>query len=145
MNCLRCRFPSPPDAVYCPRCGRKLSPEQKKCRTKSRGTGTGCAYYSAKYRYWIAQAVVDWRVIAEDKPLVPVKKTKGGFKTRDQALQYCPILKAGGTKEDKAPTLSHYWNLYEKDELTTVGPSKQRAYNTAWTSYLSEKARFLTC
>ena len=105
---------------------------EKKRRTKSRGNGTGCAYYSAKYRYWVAQAVVDWRVIAEDKPLVPVKRTKGGFKTRDQALQYCPILKAGGMKEDKAPTLSHYWNLYEKDELTTVGPSKQRAYNTAW-------------
>ena len=55
-------------------------------RTKTRGNGTGCAYWDPVHRYWIAQVIVDWRVSAEDKPLVPVKKTKGGFKTRDKAL-----------------------------------------------------------
>ncbi|MBQ1790827.1 MAG: hypothetical protein II008_11645, partial [Oscillospiraceae bacterium] len=64
-----------------------------KRRTKSRGNGTGCAYYSQKYRYWVAQVVVDWRYPEDEtKPLIPIKKTKGGFKTRDKALQYCPIL-----------------------------------------------------
>ena len=51
-----------------------------KKRTKTRGNGTGCAYYSQKYRYWVAQVVVDWRYPEDEtKPLIPIKKTKGGF------------------------------------------------------------------
>ena len=104
----------------------------QKRRSKSRGNGTGCAYWSPKYRYWVAQVITDWRITADDKPLVPVKKTKGGFKTRDQALQYCATLKAGGTKTDQAPKLSEYWDIYERDELSTLGASKQCAYKIAW-------------
>ena len=39
-----------------------MQTQQKKQRTKSRGNGTGTAYWSAKYRYWIAQAIVAWRI-----------------------------------------------------------------------------------
>ena len=86
MNCPRCRKPSIPDAAYCAYCGSKLSLEKKKCRSKSRGNGTGCAYKRAGS--WVAQVIVDWRIPAdESKRLIPVKVTKGGFKTRDKALQ----------------------------------------------------------
>jgi len=106
---------------------------EKKRRTKSRGNGTGCAYWSPKYRYWIAQVIVDWRVPDdESKPLIPVKKTKGGFKTRDQALQYCPILKNGPQKPTLAPTLEHYWETYTDGAYTALSVSKQQAYSTAW-------------
>ena len=72
---------------------------EKKRRTKSRGNGTGSAYYSQKYRYWIAQAVVDWRIPDdESKELIPVKKTKGGFKRKEDALAYCQELKNGPQK-----------------------------------------------
>ena len=106
---------------------------EKKRRTKSRGNGTGCAYWSPKYRYWVAQAIVDWRVPDdESKPLIPVKKTKGGFKTRDQALQYCPTLKNGPEKPVLAPTLSVYWDTFKEGQYEALSASKQQAYRTAW-------------
>ena len=106
---------------------------EKKRRTKSRGNGTGCAYYSAKYRYWVAQAVVDWRVPEdESKPLIPVKKTKGGFKRREDALAYCATLKNGPQKPVLAPVLSVYWDTFKDGQYEALSASKQQAYRTAW-------------
>ena len=105
---------------------------EKKRRLKSRGNGTGCAYYSQKYRYWIAQVITGWRVIADDKPLVPIKKTKGGFKRREDALAYCQELKNGPKKALLAPPLSVYWDTYKEGAYEDLSASKQQAYRTAW-------------
>ena len=106
---------------------------QKKRRAKSRGNGTGCAYYSQKYRYWIAQSIVDWRIPDdESKPLIPVKKTKGGFKRREDALAYCPELKNGPQKAALAPTLATYWDTYQNGAYEDLSASKKQAYRTAW-------------
>ena len=104
---------------------------QKKRRTKSRGNGTGCAY--KRNGSWTAQVIVDWRVTAEDKPLVPVKVTKGGFRTRDQALQYCPILKA----EYNGPTavqmtLQQIYDAWEPWYAPRVDPSTMAGYRAAY-------------
>ena len=104
-----------------------------KRRTKTRGNGTGCAYWDPVHRYWIAQVIVDWRVSAEDKPLVPVKKTKGGFKTRDKALQYCPILKAeynGPTASDM--TLQQIYEAWEPWYSPRVDASTMNGYRAAY-------------
>ena len=105
---------------------------EKKRRTKTRGNGTGCAYYSAKYRYWIAQAIVDWRISADDKPLVPVKRTKGGFKRKEDALAYCQILKNGPQKAVQVPTLATYWETFKAGKYEDLSASKKQAYRTAW-------------
>ena len=93
MLCPKCKTAPPAAALFCPQCGKKLSNTKKK-RVKSRGNGTGCAYYDPAHRYWIAQAVVDYRT-PEDltHQRIPVKKTKGGFKRREDALAYCKELK----------------------------------------------------
>jgi len=76
-----------------------------KRRTKSRGNGTGCAYYDKKHRYWVAQVVVGYRAPSDfSKQRVPVKKTKAGFRTREEALMACPALKG-----EDAPVQS--WTL----------------------------------
>ena len=109
-----------------------------KRRTKTRGNGTGCAYWDPVHRYWIAQVIVDWRVSAEDKPLVPVKKTKGGFKTRDKALQYCPILKAeynGPTASDM--TLQQIYEAWEPWYSPRVDASTMNGYRAAY-AYFKE-------
>jgi len=105
---------------------------EKKRRLKSRGNGTGCAYYSQKYRYWIAQVITGWRVIADDKPLVPIKKTKGGFKRREDALAYCQTLKNGPQKPAEAPTLAKYWETFQAGQYEALSASKKQAYRTAW-------------
>ena len=62
-------------------------------KTKSRGNGQGTAYKRKNSQYWTAEAVVGWRTPAdESKPPIPIKRTKAGFKTKREALEYCPML-----------------------------------------------------
>ena len=103
---------------------------EKKRRVKTRGNGTGTAFKRGST--WTAQVVVGWREIAEDKPLAAITRSKGGFRTRDEALRYCPILKAGPQKPKMAPTLEHYWDTYTDTAFLDLGPSKQQAYRIAW-------------
>lgn len=95
---------------------------KNKRRTKSRGNGTGCAYYSAKYRYWVAQVITGYRDLPpfdpdnpeNKKQRVPIKKTKGGFKRREDALAYCHQLKTEmGQKQEITKTLKEIYDLWE--------------------------------
>ena len=93
MLCPKCKADNPAGAIFCNQCGKKLASTQKR-RTKSRGNGTGTAYYSTKYRYWVAEVVTGYKVSDdESKPLIKIKKTKGGFRRREDALAYCATLK----------------------------------------------------
>ena len=110
MICPKCKRSSQDDAIFCSYCGKKLTATQKR-HTKSRGNGSGYAYYSPKYRYWIAEAIVDYRVTDESKPLVKVKKTKGGFKQKEDAIAYCKILKGEKitTRDDTLQQVYDAW------------------------------------
>lgn len=93
---------------------------EKKRRMKSRGNGTGCAYWSSKYRYWIAQVVTGYRDPPpfdpenpdNKKQRVPIKVTKGGFRRREDALAYCRELTADKT-ELKNKTLKEVYDAWE--------------------------------
>ena len=129
MTCTKCKNPLPSGANYCPNCGKKLT-AGKAARTKTRGNGTGTAFKRGST--WTAQVVVGWKVIAEDRPTVPVTRSKGGFKTRDEALRYCPILKNGPQKPKEAPALEHYWETYQAGSYAALSKNKQCDYTSAW-------------
>ena len=129
MICTKCKQETVQGAIFCPWCGKKLT-ATKKARVKSRGNGTGTAFKRGST--WTAQVVYDRVYVADDKPLRKLTRSKGGFKTREDALRYCPILKNGPQKPKLAPTLEHYWNTYENGAFTALGKSKQRSYKAAW-------------
>ena len=129
MICPKCKRSSQDDAVFCPYCGKKIV-ATKKSRTKSRGNGTGTAFKRGST--WTAQVVVDRVFVADDKPLRRITRSKGGFKSRDEALRYCPVLKNGPQKPALAPTLAHYWDTYTSTSYTALSASKQASYKTAW-------------
>ena len=137
MTCPKCRESFQIDAVFCPYCGKKIT-ATKKSRAKSRGNGTGTAFKRGST--WTAQVVVDRVYVADDKPLRKITRSKGGFKTRDEALRYCPTLKNGPQKATLAPTLSAYWETYKTGQYETLSPSKQQAYRTAWKKLASISA-----
>ena len=101
-------------------------------KTKSRGNGQGCAYQH--HGSWTACVVIGWRVPQDDtKKPIPIKRTKGGFKTKKEAIAYCPVLLTGGSEKPKqAPRLYEYWDLYSAGEFTKLSKSKQTAYRIAW-------------
>lgn len=103
-------------------------------KPKSRGNGQGTAYKRKGCSTWTAEVVVGWRIPEDDtKHRIPVKRTKGGFKTKKDALAYCPTLLAGGVAPERtAPRLSEYWQTYLGGEYKKLSRSKQTAYKIAW-------------
>ena len=76
--------------------------------------------------------VVGWKAADGGKSL-PVYRTKGGFRTKREALDFCVTLKRGDYKpKDAAPQLIEYWNTYRAGELEKLSKSKQVAYSGAW-------------
>ena len=129
MRCPKCNATPPAGAVFCHLCGKKLI-TTKKSRTKSRGNGTGTAF--KRGGSWTAQVVTGWRIVAPDLPLRRVTRSKSGFRTRDEALRYCPVLKSGPQKPKEAPTLEHYYTVYQSGSYKVLSPSTKQAYRTAW-------------
>ena len=137
MICPKCRKDSPPDAAFCPYCGKKLV-STKKSRTKSRGNGTGTAF--KRGNTWTAQVVLRYEDLPpfdlnnpeNKKPRKKITRSKGGFKTRDAALQYCPILKSGPQKPKQAPLLEEYWEVFKKGAYASLTSGSQRIHRWAW-------------
>lgn len=131
MNCPKCKRSVPDESVFCLYCGKKLIVQKKKI-VKSRGNGQGTAIRRGKT--WTAVATLDW-ILPDDpsKPKRPIRKTKGGFATKADALAYCPVLKAGGyLKKTEAPRLAEYWDVYSEGRMQKLSNNKQSAYKTAW-------------
>lgn len=84
MVCIKCKKEIPDDSQFCNLCGKKQS-TQKKRKPKSRGNGQGSVYLmpSGKYQVEVTLNYKDKRV----------RKTKAGFKTRKEALDYIPALR----------------------------------------------------
>lgn len=131
MNCPKCNKPVTDDSVYCNYCGKKLTVQKKKA-VKVRGNGMGCAYKRGKT--WTACVTIDW--IMPDDPTIPkkpIRRTKGGFATKAEAIAYCPTLLAGGVeKPTEVPRLSYYWKVYSEGDMLQISKGKQSAYRTAW-------------
>ena len=130
MTCRKCSRDTPPDALFCPYCGRSLQPSRTKQRPRTRPNGTGTAIRRGKS--WTARVVVGWKAGEDSRPRA-VYRTQGGFKTKREALEYCAILKqADYQRPAAAPQLQTYWDTYERGELAKLSKSKQTAYRGAW-------------
>ena len=152
MICQKCRKDSPPDAAFCPYCGRKLSPGKPR-RQKSRGNGTGCAYWDPVHRYWVAQVVDGYRDLPpfdlenpeNKKQKIPIKKTKSGFKRREDALAYCKQLK---DQKSQAPelflTLQEVFDQWEPFYSPRVDASTMNGYRAAFHYYGSLYTKRIT-
>lgn len=115
MKCRKCRAETPENAKYCPSCGAKLSTQQA---TKSRGNGMGTVYKRGKT--WTAAKTLGY-YISEDK-LHREVRTKGGFKTKREALEYLAIL--GREPETKRHTFRQIYDLWfqtHKASASTMG------------------------
>ena len=127
MLCPKCHRDIPDDAVLCCYCGRTFQPRQAH---RKRANGEGYVYRRGST--WTVCVTVDWTPLPNGK-LRRIRRTKGGFSTRAEASAYASTLRAQliGDKK-KAPSLGHYWALYERDDLPKLSDSKITAYRIAW-------------
>lgn len=129
MICIKCSRGIPDDAALCCYCGRKFVREKAK---RLRANGMGTAYKRGKT--WTASVTVGWKAIDlgdGKKKLLPIKRTKGGFVSKKEALEFCPQLR--GMKTETRLTLEMQYQAWEGSlKFTKLSKSKQTAYRIAY-------------
>jgi integrase len=85
-KCRKCKKEIPENSSYCQWCGAKQTVGQN---TKSRGNGTGSVFKRGKT--WTAVRVLGYTPDDKGK-LHKITRSKGGFKTKKEALEYLPKL-----------------------------------------------------
>lgn len=130
-NCIKCGADLPQSALYCPMCGKKQTAQtnpEKKRTGRSRPNGTGSVYRRGKT--WECAIVLGY-VIQPDGKRKAIRPTKGGFKTKKEAMEYLPKL-----KEDRprlTPTLYDLWERYQDSKkYTQLSASRKEKYAIAW-------------
>lgn len=123
MICRKCKR-EVPDGPYCCRCGAK-----QEARRSRRGNGQG--YVWRRGASWYAQVtlystaeLVDGQMKYRQK-----RKTKGGFATKKEAVEYLTTLKAAETRV--VPRLLDLYADFEAHDLPLLSQSKRSAYKVA--------------
>lgn len=124
-NCIRCNADVPQNAVYCPICGKKQVAQKKS--SIRRGNGTGSVYKRGKT--WEAAVVLGYTL--EDGRAVPKRRTKGGFRTKKEAIDYLPTLRQEKPRE--TPTVYDLWQGYKGSrQYEKLSDSRKEKYTIAW-------------
>lgn len=127
MECIKCKKPLQDDFLYCPYCGKKQITQKAKT-SRSRPNGTGTVYKRGKT--WTASYVHGY-VIQEDGKLKTVRSTKGGFRTKKEAMEFLPTLQ--NAPERKAPNLLELWEIYKQSKkYLKLSDSRKEKYDIAW-------------
>lgn len=121
MNCRKCNKPMP-DAPFCPWCGTEQEP---KPTPRKRANGEGCAF--KRGRTWTAMWS-DPMYIDEDGKKHRTRHTKGGFKTKSEALKFA----SNPQVEKVSPTLQAYYSSWKASDYLDLSESKRSAYRIAW-------------
>lgn len=102
-------------------------------KPKARGNGQGTAY--KRGNTWTACVTTGW-LLPDDpsRPKVPVRKTKGGFKTKKEAIAYCPTL-LKNTEELHRMTLQQVWNEWNIMYAPRIVPSTMDCYKYAYNHF----------
>lgn len=124
-NCIKCRAELPENANFCPSCGKKQTPQKQ--RAPRRGNGTGSVYKRGKT--WEAAVVLGYKIV--DGKAVPIRVTKGGFKTKKEAAEYIPTLRQERPK--LTPTLNDlYYGFINSKQFDKLSDSRKEKYAIAW-------------
>lgn len=110
-------------------------------RSRARPNGTGTAVRRGKT--WTAIVVVGWKPSADSTHKIPIYRTKGGFTSKKDALNYCPILLHGPEKK-KQIRLHELYDLWEAAYAPRIVPSTMDCYKYAYQHFSPLHLRFVS-
>lgn len=113
-----------------------MSEAKKKSRAKVRGNGMGCAYQRPGEKTWTVEVVTGWRYPNGDitKPKRPVRKKKGGFSSKKDALAYADTLRKSGTKRVRK-TMEEVYLAWKNFYVSRIGASTMEGYKYAYNHF----------
>lgn len=120
--CRKCGKPLDEEWFGCPWCLTPIAVKPRKVKT--RGNGQGTAYQRG--RTWTAKIVVRYDHVKQDdgtEKLVPVTKTKGGFKSKTDALRYCEEMRKNPNKVESNETFAQVyerWRSFYESRITST-------------------------
>jgi integrase len=130
MNCRKCKKEIPDESVFCCFCGSKqeTTPHTK----KRRGNGEGTVF--KRGQTWTARAILGWWV--DDSGIAHRhERTKGGFKTKKEALDYLPTLRTEGIVTNRDITLQELYKDWSAIHYERVGESTAKGYMSAFNHF----------
>lgn len=124
MLCRKCKKEIPDISVFCLYCGVKQQPEER--AAKSRGNGTGTVYKRGKT--WTAKVTIEYNDDGDKQRIV--SRTKGGFKTKKEAVTYLPVLKLAPREKPKQATFKQIYEAWQPTHR--AGKSTMDCYRAAY-------------
>lgn len=97
-----------------------------KGRTRPNGTGTAFK----RGRTWTAQIVIGWKILENGKAQA-IRRSKGGFPTKREALAYCETLR-NAPKTASKQTMQQIYDSWLPAHEFRVGKSTMGCYKAAW-------------
>ena len=131
MECRRCGKPLEEGWKLCPWCGTSTVVRTR--NVKSRGNGQGTAYKRGKT--WTAKIILRYEHIKNEdgsERLKAVPKTKGGFKTKTEALQHCETMRRSPNKVESNETFRQIYDRWEIFYENRIVPSTMACYKAAF-------------
>lgn len=124
MVCKKCRQDIIDGSKFCNFCGSPQEPMKK--RKSRRGNGMGGVIKDGNS--WKLIITVGWHEV--NGKMRPIRRTKQGFTTKKEALEYIPILRNEKTR--KKCTLHTLYEAWSTSAMTKLSRSKQTAYKIAY-------------
>lgn len=126
MICIKCKK-DVPDGLFCNLCGARQEPAQRAARRRGNGTGT----VFKRGNYWYAQQTKYVYVETEDGHTKKLRRyvTKGGYRTKKEALEYLPEL--AQNKKREIPRLIDLWEQFKENSMPKLSDSTQTSYHIA--------------
>jgi integrase len=135
MNCIKCKREIPASSLFCNICGKKQVKNPR--NTKSRGNGTGSVFRLPNGK-WQAAVTLGYKY-DENGNRKRVKRTKSGFTTKREALEYIPTLKSEKVKKLTLTICESYRHITPK--LEKLSEKRQSSYRKAYTHVKSIEMR----
>lgn len=126
MQCQKCKTELADGSKFCHICGNPVSGKPRPSGRR-RGNGEGSAY--KRGRTWEVAVVLGY-YLDENGKAKPKRRTKGGFKTKKEALAYAPQLRQ--ERHRTVPTLGDLWQQFQAGKYKKLTPSRQESHRIAW-------------
>lgn len=126
MNCRKCHKELMTDWTTCPWCGTSVAPKAKKSHRRSNGEGS----IVKRGDTWQIRVTAGWDTSSGHA--VQVRKVKGGFKSKAEAVAYLPKFMETAAEKVAKATFSELYDMWYAQHEDRVGKTTMDCYKAAY-------------